>query len=469
MGNNNKLTQEQVIQQFREKHGNTYIYDRVEYINEKTKVWIGCKEDGHGYFEQTPNAHKQGVGCNKCKGNKISKSKLLLLSDIKERLKLINPNIEILDDEYINSQSKLKCRCLIDGFEFEATWNNLSRGRGCIKCANLKSSILYSTPNGNSIYDLRPDLVEYFTNPEDAKKYMVNSDRKVQLKCPKCGTLKGKQISVKQLSRCGFSCDYCSDGISIPEKFGIYLFQQIGVKFEIQKNFVWSNRKRYDICFELNNEIFIIEIHGEQHYKYSGFKRTLIQEQENDLLKYNLAIQNGIKPENYIIIDCRKSEFEWLKENFIEQLQDYFDLSNINWSLIFTNCQKSFVIEISELWNELGENASRYMICNELGLNRQFVIKYLKIGKEIGLCSYDTKKEMSKGGKLSGINKSKKVYQYTLDEKYVRSFKSAHDAMREIGISNKYISKCALDNRKTAGGFKWSYLPPEEYLKSLEK
>ena len=37
-----KLTQEQIINQFREKHGNKYDYSLVEYINSRTKVKIKC-------------------------------------------------------------------------------------------------------------------------------------------------------------------------------------------------------------------------------------------------------------------------------------------------------------------------------------------------------------------------------------------------------------------------------------------
>jgi len=65
-----KLTQEQIIRQFKEKHGeNTYDYSKVVYVNSMTKVIIGCPE--HGDFEQRPSKHKGGQCCKKC-GNKIS-------------------------------------------------------------------------------------------------------------------------------------------------------------------------------------------------------------------------------------------------------------------------------------------------------------------------------------------------------------------------------------------------------------
>jgi hypothetical protein len=42
-------------------HFYKYDYSLVEYINNKTKVKIICKE--HGIFEQTPGNHKSGHGC----------------------------------------------------------------------------------------------------------------------------------------------------------------------------------------------------------------------------------------------------------------------------------------------------------------------------------------------------------------------------------------------------------------------
>ena len=57
-------TQEQVIGKFREIHGDTYDYSRVEYSGNSIKVTIVCHE--HGSFEQPPSSHKSGQGCPDC-------------------------------------------------------------------------------------------------------------------------------------------------------------------------------------------------------------------------------------------------------------------------------------------------------------------------------------------------------------------------------------------------------------------
>lgn len=61
---NQNLTTEQVIQQFRDVHGDRYIYDEVDYKGSTIKVKIICRE--HGAFWQTPTDHKRGKGCPEC-------------------------------------------------------------------------------------------------------------------------------------------------------------------------------------------------------------------------------------------------------------------------------------------------------------------------------------------------------------------------------------------------------------------
>ena len=50
--------------------------------------------------------------------------------------------------------------------------------------------------------------------------------------------------------------------------------------------------------------------------------RTLEEEQENDELKKSLAIKNGIK--DYLVIDCRESEMEFIKSNILKSQLNQF-------------------------------------------------------------------------------------------------------------------------------------------------
>ena len=52
-------------------------------------------------------------------------------------MKLNNPDIEILG-EFINTKTRIKCRCLIDNYIWETMPQTLLKGHGCPKCKASK-------------------------------------------------------------------------------------------------------------------------------------------------------------------------------------------------------------------------------------------------------------------------------------------------------------------------------------------
>ena len=65
---------EKIILEFQKVHGDRYDYSKVEYVNNKTKVIIICKE--HGEFLQNTPHHSRGRGCHKC-GKRKGKRKTI--------------------------------------------------------------------------------------------------------------------------------------------------------------------------------------------------------------------------------------------------------------------------------------------------------------------------------------------------------------------------------------------------------
>ncbi len=55
------MTTSEFIQKAQAIHWNKYDYSKVEYVNNKTKVYIICHE--HGEFLQVPSSHLRGHGC----------------------------------------------------------------------------------------------------------------------------------------------------------------------------------------------------------------------------------------------------------------------------------------------------------------------------------------------------------------------------------------------------------------------
>lgn len=124
-------TTEDVINEFKEIHGDKYDYSKVFYTKAKEKVCIICPK--HGEFWQSPNKHLRGNGCPLCAGKGITNEEL------KRRCKEIHGDKILLNKaNYISAKEKIIATCPIHG-DFETTPDNLLHGHGCPKC---KKSVL---------------------------------------------------------------------------------------------------------------------------------------------------------------------------------------------------------------------------------------------------------------------------------------------------------------------------------------
>ena len=70
-----------VLHDFKEVHGDTYIYDHVHYKNAWTAIDIRCKV--HGVFSQTPEHHRRGSGCPACTATGFNPLKPAILYYVK--------------------------------------------------------------------------------------------------------------------------------------------------------------------------------------------------------------------------------------------------------------------------------------------------------------------------------------------------------------------------------------------------
>jgi len=73
---------------------------------------------------------------------------------------------------------------------------------------------------------------------------------------------------------------------------------------------------------------------------------------------------------------------------------------------------------------------------------------------------------------IKGLNKytnsiKKKVYQYDKQGNFIAEFNGTREAERQTGVNAQSISKVALGQRKTAGGFVWKY-PQEKSVETIE-
>ena len=359
------------------------------------KIWILCQEkdyhnDDEGYETSCYNFHK-GKRCSYCKGQKKvhprdSFAQWGIDNIDKDFLKKYWSDKNTLDPWKITNCSGKKIWILCqekdyhnDDGGYEITCANFHNGKRCSYCHSKKIHRL------DSLGYLYPQIAQMIIDDErnnvimdDMYKVAPRTESRFYFKCDKCGKNSSDKKSLSMIVGYKFSCEYCSDGISIPEKFTINILKQLDVEIQTQlakSTFEWCKDYRYDFYIPALNTI--IETHGLQHYEncfecYSN--RTLEEEQENDRLKKELALNNNI--DNYIVIDCRYSKFDWLKENIIKELGNHFDLSDIDWKLAWEESQKSLVWETKRLY-DLGYNNKQ--IAEKIGICDTTVTKYKKL------------------------------------------------------------------------------------------
>ena len=259
---------------------------------------------------------------------------------------------------------------------YQIACNHFYNNRRCSYChkgiseIHWKDSLAYNYPQIAEMIAIKENNLTF----DDCYKIACTSGN-YYCKCLDCGSITDKKIRLGNIIFQGFSCKICSDGISISEKFMANILKQLDEDFITQLNksdFKWCENFRYD--FYLPKYNMIIETHGEQHYieNTTNNWKTLEQEQMNDLFKYKCAKSHIDK---YIVIDCRYSKLEWLKENITKELGNYFNLSNINWEKAWEKSQKSKCIETWELYDN---KYSIKDIAIELNLCETCVRNYIK-------------------------------------------------------------------------------------------
>lgn len=307
-----------------------------------------------------------------------------------------------------------------------------------------------------------PHLSQYFLNGAEAK-YTAGSNAKIELKCPNCQI--HKKMIISHLVNDGFSCDRCSDGISIPNKFCYGILEQLGIEYEREKEFDFLKERFYDVFLPKQN--IIIENHGIDHYEETGRGPKLSEIRANDELKKNTALKNSIT--NYLVVDCRKSTLEYLQKNFEDTLGTIFDLSIINWEKVWKDAQRSLVFEACKMFNEIASredlDAMPYKeIANKYQLSVETIRRYIKVGREIGLISYDrdsVEKKVSKNGGKIGSCKPIFVFDKSGNKRIFDSIKDCEtqsDSIYGQHLRSKNIQAVCAGDRNHYKGFVFRYI-----------
>lgn len=131
---NKPVDNKNFIDRAKEKHGDKYIYDKINYDNMHTNVEIICKK--HGLFTQTPINHLAGNECYKCR-NIVKTSE-----DFIYKANEVHDNKYNYDEtKYISTRKNVIITCILHG-NFVQKPNDHLNGNGCQKCAKTGFSKL---------------------------------------------------------------------------------------------------------------------------------------------------------------------------------------------------------------------------------------------------------------------------------------------------------------------------------------
>jgi very-short-patch-repair endonuclease len=187
-----RIDKDEFIRRSKIHHDDNYDYSLVNYKNNRTKVVIVCKK--HGNFEQVPESHMNGFGCNKCSNNYN-----LTNEEFIDKLKMIFGNKINYDKiEYKSQNHKVTINCSKHGDSLKFP-QSLLRGSGCNKCEikNFKIDASLFTERANVVHNFKYDYssLEY-----------VNDRTKVKIICKKHGLF----LQTPNTHLSGSGCPICS-------------------------------------------------------------------------------------------------------------------------------------------------------------------------------------------------------------------------------------------------------------------
>jgi very-short-patch-repair endonuclease len=299
-----KKTTAQFIEDAVKVHGERYDYSLVEYVNNKAKVKIICKE--HGVFEQVPNNHLSGVNCPRCAGSGTHN-----VQSFVEKAKAVHGDMyDYTQSAIVNDNTRYKkviVTCKKHGSFIQSLSNHLS-GAGCINCYRENKPLKLSTmayisrakeKHGNR-YDY--SLTEY-----RGRKH------KVKIICPTHGVFKQ---GVSNHLRHG--CPKCSaSGGEV--RVSDYL-KKMDILFESEKRFEKCRDKNpLPFDFYIADCNLLIEYDGRQHFEsmeFFGGEKGLKSAQKRDAIKTKFAERHNIR-----LLRIPYTEYDRIEEILSEALK----------------------------------------------------------------------------------------------------------------------------------------------------
>lgn len=347
--------------------------------------------------------------------------------------------------EYIKLKNNPK-RIILNEYWIEK--DGLEKMNSCPCCGKNVQVICFGI---NDLATTNPQLVKFFKGgKQEAKLYHATSQERVNLFCPDCKT-DITNIMIRQFTKKKNYCPNCGGGGYYPNRLMFNILKELHQIFESEYSPTWIAPKRYD--FYLPKFNIIIEMDGSLGHGnkiHTKSKITLNESISIDKYKDEQANLHGI---SVIRIDCKKSDFNYIKNNIIKSdLCNYFNFNNLNWDIIRIKALTPIMLTVCNMYKNGMINT--YNIANEVGMKPSSIRNYLHEGTALGLCNYDNNKLRKQNcHENSGSFKSKKIVLLNTLE----VFNTQTEAQEKYKVEN--ISDCCRGKRSYAGIHSITYEP----------
>jgi hypothetical protein len=291
-------------------HNNKYDYSHVDYVNNHTKVKIGClKNPFHGFFYQRPNNHLNGDGCPICSRNdKCTKEKFIEKSIFKHGNKY-----DYSKFNYINYTTKGEIVCFKHGSFFQRPSSHIS-GKGCLECGKETSSLLQRS-NKNEFIE-KAKKKHKFKNYNYSNINYINNSTKISILCP----IHGIFFQTPQIHLRGGGCPKCTNRISKPE---IEFLGYLKIPDTKENRQVYILKKKIDGYDDKTNTIY--EFLGDYYHgnpkKYDSKKYNQICHKTfGELYKDTFKKFETLKSLGYNVKYIWESDWKMFKKQKIKNL-----------------------------------------------------------------------------------------------------------------------------------------------------
>jgi len=197
------------IEKARKIHGNTYSYDKLEYVTNRIDVIITCAK--HGDFKMRPTVHLRGSGCGKCRKELLGTPNEEYRQRFIEKARKVHGDFYTYDNlVYIENKTNVIITCPKHG-DFELSPTIHLRGSGCKECVKEARSL--PKEDKAQIFIEKAKAIHGDLYTYDNVVY-VNSRIPVKITCRKHGDF--EMIPSTHLQ--GFKCQVCRFGGTLEER-----------------------------------------------------------------------------------------------------------------------------------------------------------------------------------------------------------------------------------------------------------